>query len=934
MNHPLEPGLKSLAEAGLGSIALTVNGRPALLNCAPPTRLAHALRDELGLTGTKIGCDAGDCGACTVLLDGKQVCSCITAVAQCAGREVTTIEGLAQDGKLNRLQQAFLKYGAAQCGICTPGMLMAASDLLAGNAAPTQAEVEDALGGVLCRCTGYQKIVESVLAVAHDDLTLEPPTAGRAVGSRLARLDGVSKLTGAEKYGADEYPAGALWLRVVRSPHARAGFTLGDLDAFRRKYPQIEGFITAADVPENSFCVFPVPKDQPVLADGHVRFRGEAVLGLLGERDAIIAIPEAEMPITWQPRHALTEPEEALTATGDLIHDFAPENVLCRGRVVKGDVQAAFPMAAHVVEENFRTSYVEHAYIEPEAGYAEVVSQGGQERLRLFVCTQTPYMDKEEVARVLKLPHDRVRVVPSAIGGGFGGKLDISVQPLLAVAAWKLKRPVRIVYTRPESMASTPKRHPSRIRVRLGCDKEGKLTAMDFAGDFNTGAYASWGSTVANRVPIHASGPYALPNVRALTRAVYTNNAIAGAFRGFGVPQACIATETLMDELAEKCGIDALEFRYRNAIRAGDATACGQVLQASAGLDQCLDALRPAWAGAKEASAAFNGQAIRSGSRKRRGAGLACMWYGIGNTVIANPSTMTIGLRASGRVVLYNGAQEIGQGTYTIMPQIAADALGVPVSLIDQVHSDTDLTEDAGKSSASRQTFVSGNAAKFAAEDLRRQLLQLAGTAADATLRLEGTALIAGTSRIDLQGLTPINERGDLALGSGYFNPPTVPLDADGQGVPYATFAFAAQLAEVEVDLDYGTVKVLHIHAAHDVGRAVNPTQVEGQIHGGIAQGLGLALMEEYISGKTDNLHDYLIPTVGDMPRITTYLIEDAEPLGPYGAKGVGEPALVPTAPAIYSAIRAATGVRVRLAPATPDRLKAALKAHEAGQRL
>ncbi|HEX4326871.1 MAG TPA: molybdopterin cofactor-binding domain-containing protein, partial [Burkholderiales bacterium] len=599
MNHPLEPGLKSLAESGLEPIALTVNGKRTSLNCAPPTRLAYALRDELGLTGTKIGCDAGDCGACTVLLDGKQVCSCITAVAQCAGREVTTVEGLAQDGKLNRLQQAFLKYGAAQCGICTPGMLMAASDLLARNATPTQAEVEDALGGVLCRCTGYQKIVESVLAVAQGDLTLEPPAIGCAVGSRLARLDGVSKLTGAEKYGADDYPAGTLWLRVVRSPHARAGFTLGDLEAFRRKYPQIEGFITAADVPENSFCVFPVPKDQPVLADGHVRFRGEAVLGLLGEREAIIAIPEAEVPITWQPRHALTEPEQALTATGDLIHDFAPENVLCRGRVVKGDVKAALPLAAHVAEDNFRTSYVEHAYIEPEAGYAEVVNEGGHERLRLFVCTQTPYMDKEEVARVLKLPPERVHVVPSAIGGGFGGKLDISVQPLLAVAAWKLKRPVRIVYTRPESMASTPKRHPSRIRVRLGCDSAGKLTAMDFAGDFNTGAYASWGSTVANRVPIHASGPYALPHVRALTRAVYTNNAIAGAFRGFGVPQACIATETLMDELAEKCGLDALEFRHRNAIRAGDATACGQVLQASAGLDQCLDALRPAWAGAK-----------------------------------------------------------------------------------------------------------------------------------------------------------------------------------------------------------------------------------------------------------------------------------------------------------------------------------------------
>ena len=931
MNQPLEPGLKSLADAGVGQIALTVNGQPATLDCAPAKRLAYALREDLGLTGTKIGCDAGDCGACTVLLDGRQVCACITAVAQCAGREVTTVEGLATDGKLNRLQQAFLKHGAAQCGICTPGMLMAASDLLSRNPDPGQAEVEDALGGVLCRCTGYQKIVESVLAVARDDLALEAPAAGQAVGSRLARLDGVSKLTGIEKYGADSYPAGTLWLRVIRSPHARAGFILGDLEAFRREYPQIEGVITAADVPENSFSVFPVPKDQPVLADGHVRFRGEAVLGIIGERDAIIAIPEAAVPITWQPRAALTEPEEALTATGDLIHDFAPENVLCRGRVAKGDATAALAQAAFTAEDNFRTSYVEHAYIEPEAGYAEVVSEGGRERVRVYVCTQTPYMDREEVARVLKLPVDRVHIVPSAIGGGFGGKLDVSVQPLLAVAAWKLRRPVRIAYTRQESMVSTPKRHPSRILARLGCDAGGKLTAIDFAGDFNTGAYASWGSTVANRVPIHASGPYAVPNVRALTRAVYTNNAIAGAFRGFGVPQACIATETLMDELAEKCGLDKLEFRYRNAIRAGDATACGQVLRASAGLDQCLDALRPTWASANAAAQAYNQAAEHSGARQRRGAGIACMWYGIGNTVISNPSTMTLGLRNSGRFVLYNGAQEIGQGTYTIMPQIAADALGVPVALIDQVHGDTDLTEDAGKSSASRQTFVSGNAAKFAGEDLRRQLQQLAGASSRASLRLEGATLVASEDgaekRVSLRDLPVVNDSGDVAVGRGYFNPPTVPLDANGQGVPYATFAFAAQMAEVEVDLDFGTVKVLHIHAAHDVGRAVNPTQVEGQIHGGIAQGLGLALMEEYISGRTDNLHDYLIPTVGDMPRITTYLIEDGEPLGPYGAKGVGEPALVPTAPAIYGAIRAATGVRVRFAPATPDRLKAALNA-------
>ena len=954
----LHPAQTNLVGADLAGMSLTVNGAHAILHCAPSRRLVYALREDLGLTGTKVGCDAGDCGACTVLLDGRQVCACLTSAGQAEGRSVTTVEGLAAQecGDLNRLQQAFLMHGAAQCGICTPGMLMAASDLLARNAAPTEAEVQDALGGVLCRCTGYRKIVEAVLSLAGQSAVrgaagtaVADVPAGSAVGARMVRLDGPSKLTGVEKFGADVVPPVALTLRIIRSPHVRAVFTLGDLDAFRRRYPCIESIITAADVPQNSFAVFATPKDQPVLAEGRVRFRGEAVLGLIGAEDAIRAIPESAVPVTWVPEAAQESSEAALAAAGSdsnaALHRFAPDNVLCRGRVVKGDVKQAFRQAAFKAKGTFRTGHVEHAYIEPEAGYAEVFEQAGKQRIRIFACTQTPYMDKEEVARVLKLPVEAVQIVPSAIGGGFGGKLDVSIQPLLAVAAWKMKRPVRIVYTRPESMVSTTKRHPSDMQVTIGCDAAGSLTAVDFHGDFNTGAYASWGSTVANRVPVHASGPYKVANVQALTRAIYTNNAIAGAFRGFGVPQACIATEALMDDLAEQCGMDRFEFRIKNAIRAGDTTATGQKLEASVGMPACLEALRGAWHNALRDAAARNGSRSASSGhgpritgiapgRLRYGAGIACMWYGIGNTVIANPSTMTIGLRNTGRFMLYNGAQEIGQGSYTVMPQIAADALGVPVALIDQVHGDTDLTEDAGKSSASRQTFVSGNAAKFASEDLKRQLCDVLCISHSAVITLEDAILIGRDERgengkvekrLDLSTL-PADARGDIALGRGTFNPPTIPLDADGQGVPYATYGFAAQIAEVEVDMALGTVKVLHIHAAHDVGRAVNPTQVEGQIHGGVAQGIGMALMEEYISGRTDNLHDYLIPTIGDVPPITTHLIEDPEPVAPYGAKGVGEPALIATAPAIFGAIRHATGVRVTEAPCTPDRLRKLLK--------
>jgi CO/xanthine dehydrogenase Mo-binding subunit/aerobic-type carbon monoxide dehydrogenase small subunit (CoxS/CutS family) len=942
------------ADLRSATVAFEVNGVPCELAVPPQRRLSDVLREDLGLTGTKVGCSAGDCGACTVLLDGEQVCSCLVAVGQVAGRRVTTVEAARADESpiLDRLRHVFVDHGAAQCGICTPGLLMAAADTLKRHPQPTRAQVEDGLGGVLCRCTGYRKIVDAVLAAASDapvraGVAIADAAAGQAVGARVHRLDGADKVGGREVYGADRAPADALWLRVVRSPHAAATFAFGDLDAFVAARPGLAGYVTATDIPFNRFAIFPDLRDQPALAESRVRFAGEAVLVFAGSQAAVEQIDERDLPVRWQPDRAAAHPSDALAPDAPVLHDRWPDNVLCRGRLVRGDVEAAIAASAHRVDATFGTSYVEHAYIEPEAGYAVWQREGDTERVTVFACTQTPYMDRDEIASMFRLAPAQVRIVPSAVGGGFGGKLDISIQPLLVAAARKLGRAARIVYTRPESMRSTTKRHPAAMRATLACGRDGRLAAYDFHGDFNTGAYSSWGPTVANRVPIHAGGPYRIEHVRALTRAVFTHNAVAGAFRGFGVPQSTLINEMLVDRMAEKLGEDPLEFRARHALRAGDTTPTGQVLAASVGLVACLDALRPAWHEARARCDRFNREARgfavaepdstdphrRYAQHKRRGAGVACMWYGIGNTVIANPSSMQVGLRRNGRVVLYNGAVDIGQGTYTILPQICADALGVPLALFDQVLADTDLTQDAGKSSASRQTFVSGNAARLAGLDLRAKLLALAGCAPDGTIALDGAVLVArdgtGERRIDLATLAG-DERGDVAVGSGYFNPPTVPLDADGQGVPYATYGFAAQFAEVEVDVELGTVRLLSVHAAHDVGRAVNPAQVEGQIHGGIAQGIGMALMEQYHAGRTDNLHDYLIPTAGDVPAIVVHLIEDAEPLGPFGAKGVGEPALIATAPAIFNAIYHACGVRPDFAPATPDRMRAWLGAEHA----
>ena len=750
--------------------ALSVNGRAVTVAAPGATRLSAALRDHLGLTGTKVGCDAGDCGACTVLLDGAQVCACLVPLAQAEGAAVLTVEGLAALPLGAALQRAFLHHGAAQCGICTPGMLMAALSLLSATPRPTEAEVQDALGGVLCRCTGYRKIVEAVRD-AHrflDEAPAPPPPAGAAVGARLPRADGVPKVTGAETYGADAAPPDALWLRAVRSLHAHARFTLGDLAPVLAAHPGLVRVLTAADIPgRNGFGIYPDIKDQPVFAAGVARYRGDAICALVGTREAVEAVRAEELPIVWEPLPPLRVPAAALAPGAPAVQPRWPDNVLTEGRVHSGDLAAGLARAAHVAEGTFETSFVEHAYIEPEAGWARRVGDG----VEVFATTQAPYMDREEVAGVLGLSPEKVRIVPSACGGGFGGKLDVSVQPMIALAAWLLDRPVRTVWPRGESMAASTKRHPARIAARAACDAEGRLTGFEFDGDYDTGAYASWGPTVAGRVPVHAMGPYRVPAVRARARAVFTHNPPSGAFRGFGVPQAAIAAEALYDRLADACGMDRLEFRLLNALRPGDATATGQVLEHSVGLVECLEALRPRWRALRAAAAARN----RAGDGTlRHGVGIACMWYGIGNTGMSNPSTMRITLDREGRLTFFNGAVDIGQGSTTVLLQIAADALGLPVSDFHLVVGDTARTADAGKTSASRQTFVSGRAAQEAGAALRAAILSRTNEGPEARLRLDGRLLRVGDTVLDLSTLEAPLE------GVGRFDPPTVPLDANG----------------------------------------------------------------------------------------------------------------------------------------------------------
>jgi CO/xanthine dehydrogenase Mo-binding subunit/aerobic-type carbon monoxide dehydrogenase small subunit (CoxS/CutS family) len=903
--------------APLSPVRLGVNGRLAEVLAPPGRRLSEVLRDDLGLTGTKVGCDAGDCGACTVLIDGAPRCACLTPLAQAAGRQVVTVEGLAGAGFAD-LQESFLRHGAAQCGICTPGMLVSAAALLAVNPAPSPAEAEEALGGVLCRCTGYAKIVAAVCDAGRPAPAPPLPGPGGAVGARAERLDGRPKVDGTESFGADHVPEGAWLVRAIRSPHPAARFAFGDLAGWAAA--RRVAVFTAADIPGlNRFGTIPAFADQPALAEDEARFRGEAVAIVAGEAGIVETLDLSSAPLRWEPLAPLMSPAEALA--GRAILPERPDNVLTRGRVRRGDPEAALAAAAHLAEATVETAFVEHAYIEPEAGVAWL--DGGT--LVIRACTQAPVMDQEETAKVLGLPKERVRIIPSATGGGFGSKLDLSLQPLIGLAALKTGRPCRMVYTRAESMASTTKRHPARMTARIGCDATGRVTGMTFEGTFDTGPYASWGPTVATRVPVHACGPYAMPAYRAEARAVHTNGPVAGAFRGFGVPQAAVLQEVLYDDLALACGIDRLAFRRLNALSDGVPTVCGQRLS-GVGIGACLEILQPHWDRALSEAAAANA----AGGGLLRGVGIASCWYGCGNTALPNPSTVRIGITAAGRLVLHQGATDIGQGANTVMAQIAADTLGVPLAAVELVGPDTALTPDCGKTSASRQTVVTGSATLLAAQALRRQVLAL-------TNRGEGAAIALGAGRITVSdglGAAEIDLAALPGAGHGYalvaeesYDPPTLPLDADGQGAPYAVYGWGAQIAEVAVDPALGTVRVLRITAAHDVGRAINPLLAEGQIEGGIAQGLGMALMEEFLPGRTENLHDYLIPTTGDMPQIVPILVEVPDPEGPLGAKGLGEHVLIPTAPAILNAIRHACGARLTRLPALPHRVRAAIRA-------
>ena len=753
------------------------------------------------------------------------------------------------------------------------------------------------------------------------------------VGKRIKRVDTLKKVMGKALFADDLRFENMLYAKVLRSPVPHAKIKNVDT-SLAKKLDGVRAVLTAKDIPgENRFGTLGDPfRDQPVLADDRARFVGDPIAIVAADSEKIAEEALNLIKVEYEELKPVFDPLEAMRQDAPRVHEKG--NLASLRKIHRGDIKEGFEKSDIIIEGTYKTPFHEHAYLEPEAGVAKVDEDGN---VTVWACTQFPTNVREEMARVLGLSLSKVRVIQTVTGGGFGAKLDISVHCHIALLALKTGRPVKLVYTRPESIMASTKRHPFILKYKTGATRDGKLLAVEVEIVGDTGAYASFGPAVLTRAAVHATGPYNVPNVKVEAYTVYTNNPICGAMRGFGVTQVAIAHEAQMDKLAERLGMDPIEIRLNNAFDVGSRTATGQLLAHSVGIKESLRQ-------AQRAVEGWRSDILRNEeSTKRQGIGVGVMWYGIGSTGRPNPSGAFVDLLNDGSVIVLSGCAEIGQGSDTILAQIAAEELGTDVGKIKVVTADTGVTPWCRATAASGQTYISGNAVRLAAINAKETLFQQ--IAADFGVKKDELYLDNGAICVKDSGQKiPIAEAikrcrslGILTMGSGWFNPDTTPLDPEtGTGNPYATYSFASHLAEVEVDVETGEVRILKLAAFNDVGKAINPREVEAQLEGGLSMGLGQALMEELVvekgAIKTSTLARYLIPTSLDMPEdISVNIIEESEPSGPFGAKGVGEPASIPTAPAILNAIYDAVGARITELPATSERVLNAAKRKSLG---
>jgi CO/xanthine dehydrogenase Mo-binding subunit len=742
-----------------------------------------------------------------------------------------------------------------------------------------------------------------------------------AIGKSVKRIDAVGKVTGETQYPGDIDLPNQAYMKILfaNRPHA----IIRELDTSQAEALQgVIAVFTAKDVPVNEYGL--IMPDQPVLCGpgsskpytDRVRFVGDQVAVVVAESEEIAAQARDLIEVTYEDLPVVSDPEKSMQEGALRLHPDHDSNVFCHYRIRRGDVEKALAEAAVVVEGEYRTPAQEHAYLQPEAGLSYIDEEG---RITVQVAGQWTHEDQEQIAHALGLPLEKIRVIYPAIGGAFGGREDMSVQIVLALAAWRLEqrgiqRPVKIIWSREESIIGHHKRHPYVIRARWGADEEGHIVAADVDVIADGGAYAYTSTKVLGNATLMCTGPYQIPNVRVDSYAVYTNNIPGGAFRGFGGPQGAFAAENQLNRLAEALGMDPVEIRMRNVLRDGDLMSVGTPLPKGVSLPQVVQACAEragwqngpqGWQRVPQDLKAGDGLKLTSFELKppnephiRRGIGFTCAYKNVGFSFGApEQAWATIELHGGAqieRVVLHQAGADVGQGAHTVMAQMAAEALDVPIEKVEMVVSDTAQTDDSGSASASRMTFMSGNSIRGAAE------------AALKKWRAEERPAIATYQ---------------------YRPPSTTPFDPKtGKSEPNFAYGYVAQAVLVEVDTETGHVHILDVVSADDVGRAVNPQQVQGQIEGAVVQAAGYSILENFVQKdgyvQSQHLSTYLIPTVLDIPdRVHSLILEYPDPLGPWGARGMAEMPFLPLAPAVAAAIHDATGVWMLDFPFTPERV-------------
>ncbi len=852
---------------------LVVNGET--VSVGDHEHLMGALRDELGLISPKDGCaPSGQCGCCTVLLDGKARVSCQTSLDKAAGCEVTTLEGLDRE-EIDRYADTFAACGALQCGFCTPGIVMRTKALVdRKGSGVTREEASRHLGAHLCRCTGYVKILDAVEAIAAGEVPVAEPTKG--VGSSGVKYEGRDLAVGRRPFIDDMTPAGLLHGAVHLAEHARADIVAIDTSA-AEAVPGVEAVLTGADVP-GELRVGLIHKDWPVFipVGGRTSYLGD-VLALVVAADRPTARRAAELiDVTYDVLPPLVDPAAAVASAEDAVWGL-DGNILSTSTYARGDVDAALEASAHVVRETFQTQRIDHAFVEPESTLAVPTvdpDSGRSESLYVYSGGQGVWDDRNDIARVLDIDTDRVVVELVSNGGAFGGKEDMSNQAQTALAAWVLGRPVRTTFSREESFLVHTKRHPIRMTYEVGCDAEGRLTALRARMLGDSGPYASVGMKVLERAAGHASGPYVLPAIDVEAVAARTNNSVGGAFRGFGANQAQFAMEGCLDRLADMAGISGWEIRSRNVVEPGSVWGPGQIMDDGClGVRACLDAVKPAYD-----AAIAEGRAV--------GVGLGLKNSGLGNG-FNEVALAIVRRRSDGVVEVRHCWTEMGQGVHTVALQVAVEELGVDPDSIEVIV-DTTRELGAGQTTGSRGTLMGAGAV---AEACRAALAD--GFVADTDYE--------GEYRVDWTN----------SLSEGLENP-----------IIHSAFGYASQLVVLDDDGE-----VTRVVAAHDVGRAVNPILCEGQIEGAVHMGLGYALTEGFPcdeNGRPQNstLRSLDIIRPKDMPPVDVILVEAPQPRAPYGIKGVGEIGLVPTAGAVAAALQASDGIWRTELPMANDRNK------------